>query len=415
MTAPACPRSLSPALPDVRTARLAFLALCAFVLVVFACPGTVFPELAPYLPAKGIALLALGALGCSWLLRGRGLWLGGATGVGLLVVLGIALFTPLWSTWPAESRDAATELAKFVVVFALVVNVVDTPARLRAFTWMLVLGTTIPCIGALKNYALGENLVEGDRAAWLSTFGNPDELAYYLIVAVPFALALREQTRRHALRWGLLGVVALFVAGVFLSASRGGILTLCVVAVMWWLRDVRRGRLGFWFLAAAVVVFALVPSHVWMRTSTLANYSEDASAMGRIWTMQAGWRMFLHRPWGGMGAGTFALAFPSYGPQDATYAMAAHNSFVQVLAEDGLFALVAFVIAIAAAAAKLRWQVSQRVEPMVAALSCGLVAFVLSSLTAGIALSWPIYWTLGLCCTLPIVGARTACAPEHAR
>jgi O-antigen ligase len=388
------------------SARIAFGALIAFVLVVFACPGTVLPPLAPYLPAKGIALLALVALGVSSLVYGRRLYAGGWVGAGLAALLGIYLASTLWSFSPPTSLAAALELAKFVIVYLVVVNVVDSPVRVRILMAAIVIGSLIPTLGALKNYALGENLVEGNRAAWVSTFGNPDELAYYLVVAVPLALALRERTRSRPLRLLLLCAVGLFGAGVFLSASRGGILTLAVVVLLWWVRELGRGRIGLWIAFAVLAALAFVPAHVWDRTETLAAYQEDVSAMGRIWTMQAGWKMFLARPFSGLGAGTFVQAFPGYAPLEASGAMAAHNSFIQVLAEGGLGALAGFLVALGAGLTALRRAARGHRELSAPAWALGgaMLAFVMSSLTGGIALSWPIYWVLGMAAALPRLG-----------
>jgi O-antigen ligase len=141
--------------------------------------------------------------------------------------------------------------------------------------------------------------------------------------------------------------------------------------------------------------------------------------------MQAGWKMFLAAPFGGLGAGTFALAYPSYAPIEAidnASAMAAHNSFVQVLAEDGLFGLAAFMAALAAAFAYTRRAMRasphdapnggpdhereqerdhEHARTAAGATQGALLAFVLSSLTGGIALSWPIYFALGVAAALP--------------
>src|SRR5262249_18475072 len=168
---------------------------------------------------------------------------------------------------------------------------------------------------------------------------NPDDLAYYLAAATPMALALREMSAKKRTRALLLGIVALYGAGVFLGASRGGILTLGAVVAGWWVRELRRGKGGGWAGIAAVAAPRFVPAHVWSRTQTLAQYQEDTAAMGRIWTFQAGWKMFQASPWGGLGAGTFAEAYPSFAPMEAVdnaAAQAAHNSFMQVLAEEGL-------------------------------------------------------------------------------
>src|SRR5262249_27135815 len=176
----------------------------------------------------------------------------------------------------------------------------------------IVLGALIPCLGAIKGYLLGEYLVEGNRAAWISIFGNPDDLAYYLASATPLALALREMTVSKFKRGLLLVVVGLYGTAIFLGASRGGILTLAAVVGLWWVRELRRGRIGVWVLIAVIAAVLFVPTRVWTRTKTLASYQEDTSAMGRIWTTQAGWKMFLQSPWGGLGAGTFAVNYPAF-------------------------------------------------------------------------------------------------------
>ncbi len=388
------------------SARLAMGALLAFVVVVFACPGTVIPELAPYVPAKGIAALALIGLVGAVLFYGRRLVGGGWVGAGLLTVLGIALASPLWSSWPDASVAAAAELAKFVVVYVVVVNVIDSPKRLRTFMTTIVLASLFPCIGAIKNYVLGQNLVEGNRAAWVSSFGNPDELAYYMVFAIPLALALREMTESRWKRFTLLALIMLFGTATFLSASRGGIVTMAAVLLVWWLRELRKGRIGLWMGLALAVGLTFVPSHIWNRTRTLTQYQDDVSAMGRIWTTEAGLKMFMHSPWGGMGAGTFVANYPSYAPIEAAdnaSAMAAHNSFVQILAEEGLFALCGFVVAVAFGLWLTRRQAEadHMVDAGAAGVQGGMLAFVLSSLTGGIALSWPIYWCLGMAAALP--------------
>src|SRR5215813_1226168 len=121
------------------SARLAMGALLAFIVVVFACPGTVWPVLAPYVPAKAIAIFALFALGMSFALYGRKMVGGGWTGIGLSFLLGMALLSPLWSIDPIASKDTSIDLAKFVVIFFVVVNVVDSSQRLRALLWTVVL------------------------------------------------------------------------------------------------------------------------------------------------------------------------------------------------------------------------------------------------------------------------------------
>ena len=387
-------------------AQVAMVAMMAFIVVVFLCPGTLIPELAPYVPAKALAGIALAGLAISILLYGRKIASGGWVSVGMFVFLGISLMSRLWSTWPERSADVTADLVKYVAIYFVMLNVLDSPARLRTMMWTIVAAALIPTIGAIKGYILGEYLVEGNRAAWISIFGNPDDLAYYLTAATPLALALREMTRNKVERTLLLVAVGLYGTAIFLGASRGGIITLAAVVAMWWVRELRRGRIGVWVLIAITAALFFVPTHVWSRTKTLTDYREDTSAMGRIWTTQAGWKMFMTAPWGGLGAGTFAINYPSYAPAEAETdiaAMAPHNSFIQVLAEDGLFALAAYLLAVGAGfwLSRRHGEGDDPLAAGAAGIQGAILAFVLSSLTGGIAETWPIYWALGMAAALP--------------
>jgi O-antigen ligase len=387
-------------------ASIAMGALMAFIVVVFLCPGTLIPELAPYVPAKAFAGLALLGLTISILLYRRKIASGGWVSAGMFLFLGIALLSRLWSTWPEHSSEVTADLIKYVAIYFVMLNVLDSPSRLRMMMLTIVGAALIPTVGAIKGYILGEYLVEGNRAAWISIFGNPDDLAYYLTAATPMALALREMTQSKFQRALLLLTVGLYGAAIFLGASRGGILTLAAVVLIWWVRELRRGRIGAWVLIAITAALLFVPTHVWSRTKTLTDYREDTSAMGRIWTTQAGWKMFLTAPWGGLGAGTFAMNYPSYAPPDAETdiaAMAPHNSFIQVLAEDGLFALAAYLLAIGAGfyLSRRHGEGDDPLAAGAAGIQGAILAFVLSSLTGGIAETWPIYWALGMAAALP--------------
>jgi hypothetical protein len=103
--------------------------------------------------------------------------------------------------------------------------------------------------------------------------------------------------------------------------------------------------------------------------------------------------------------------------------MASHNSFIQVLAEDGLFAFLGFVVAIIAGFVLTRQHAagSDPIAAGAAGVQAAILAFLLSSLTGGIAETWPIYWCLGMAAALPriretanIAAAESCAAVPHA-
>src|SRR5207248_359299 len=60
----------------------------------------------------------------------------------------------------------------------------------------LAVVSVIPAVGAISSYYRGEHLVDGDRAGWIGIFGNPNDLAYHLVVGIAMALAAGTAARR---------------------------------------------------------------------------------------------------------------------------------------------------------------------------------------------------------------------------
>src|SRR5262249_27380160 len=91
-------------------------ALLAFVIIVFSCIGTVFPALAPFVPAKGVAAVGLLGLFISIVFYRREIETGGWITLGLVTYLGIALASRFWSAWPEMSSSLTGDLIKYVAI-----------------------------------------------------------------------------------------------------------------------------------------------------------------------------------------------------------------------------------------------------------------------------------------------------------
>jgi O-antigen ligase len=108
--------------------------------------------------------------------------------------------------------------------------------------------------------------------------------------------------------------------------------------------------------------------------------------------------MVKDRPFTGVGAGAFMIAWPEYAPGDAGEVRSEHNTFVQLIAELGIPALLLFVGAIVAGAISVGRAARHpgSMQPLARGVQCGLVGFALCSVFGGIAWTWPIYLLLGL-------------------
>jgi O-antigen ligase len=397
------------------SAGVAFFGLLLFIAIVYANPGNWFDSLEEIGFAKIAAGLSLTALGASWLLYDRRLRLGGTQGWALLGLFALVGMSAAWSFWPKFSWDTFTDGLKYLAIFLLVVNTVDSPERLITTVRVIALASCIPAFGAIWSHAHGEHLVEGDRAGWIGIFGNPNDLAYHLVVGIAMLLAASAAATTRRRRWAWRVLIVPVAWAILLTQSRAGMLAALVVALFWSLRSVRRAPL---LLGAVITVGALVfvsPSNPWhARTQSATAYGEDMSARGRYDAWRTGINMVKDRPFTGVGAGAFMIAWPEYAPGDAGDVRSEHNTFIQLVSELGLPALLLFLVAIGASALGLSSAARSRGPLMALArgVQCGLGGFALCSIYGGIAWTWPIYLLLGLAFALRQIAAAPQATPD---
>jgi O-antigen ligase len=380
-------------------ATIAFYALLTFLFIVYANPGNWFDGLEDIGFAKIAAGFSLAALAGSWLLYNRRLVLGGVQGWALVALFALVGFSSAWSFWPKYSFDTFPDGLKSLAVFFIIANVIDSEKRLATLIRVLALASVIPAVGAIWSHAHGEHLVEGDRAGWIGIFANPNDLAYHLVIGVAMLLAAAHaaRDRRHKILWWALLAPTFY--GIYLTQSRGGMFATVAVVVFWGLRSVKRAPLilGATCFAAALVFVS--PNNPWSRrTQEATAYGEDVSARGRIDAWRTGLNIAKERPFTGVGAGAFMIAWPEFAPGDAGPVRTQHNTFIQLLSELGIPALVLFMGALLAALLGMRRasKMHSSLQPWVRGIQCGLIGFALSSLWGGIAFSWPIYLLLGM-------------------
>jgi O-antigen ligase len=148
---------------------------------------------------------------------------------------------------------------------------------------------------------------------------------------------VRRERRLAVAIFALLPIVA-----IFLSASRGGILSfwveLGVLALLMFLR--RSG--GKHVLAGGVVLLLALLLVSWLGVrQILERFSSMQSlevTVGKRATMrQDAWHIFRDHPWTGTGLGTLPIVFPAYESfYDGKFVNHAHNDYLEMLADTGI-------------------------------------------------------------------------------
>jgi O-antigen ligase len=379
-----------------------FKLLLVFLLLLFANLPLLVPKLAALAPAQVVALAALALLVVERSVtreRFRLPWPESYLLAAFLVVATLSSFTALW---PRHALDNTWMLAKFVAIYLLIVNTVDSWRRLRAACAVLAVGGLIPALGTLRNFRAGQ-LVEGDRAGWIGIFEGPNDVAYSLTMLFPLALALALGARG---RWRLplWAGLGLYAAAIFSTYSRSGLLGFAVVlALCLWRWSPRWARLPL--LAVGAVGFAIVVTSYWGRDEGFADLLADATMNQRLATIEAGLEMFADYPLVGVGLGCSALGWPIYAPPGAISQdwLHSHNTFIQLLSETGLLGAAAFLLVVGLGlgtairvARRLALAGRGDLARTVAALEISLWGFLACGLAGGWVLTWFPYLVLGL-------------------
>lgn len=216
-------------------------------------------------------------------------------------------------------------------------------------------GTLLACAGAIELLvALFQRFFQGEGRPF-GTLQNPNFLAEFFVYAGASAWMGAVGAKDGIWRKTLLFLVPLFLAGIWLTLSRGGFLVALAVAAL-----LVADRIGWRksLLAAAVPLLAVafVPNP--LRDRFLG--AQDPFAFERINMWKASARLFLEHPFG-VGVGHFKYYWPvARDPVEgsiiryAKLARTPHSEIFSLLAELGIPGVVGFAGLAAAGAVSLR-------------------------------------------------------------
>ena len=271
----------------------------------------------------------------------------------MLALLGLAIFTVPLSIWPGGSFTFLTSFyLKALIIFFLLSHVVDTPQKLK-FTAAALSMIAIPLAlsgvtGFLSGGFASQELSRGlDRIAGYngSLTSNPNDLALMLDLILPLSVALFLDSRRTAWRLLLLASMGLSLVGVVATYSRGGFVTLGVIALVYLWLLLRHGRTSLVFAACILLLITvpMLPGGYAHRLATITDIQSDptGSAQQRWAEMRDATEYVLNHPLIGVGVGQNALALNQV---DGGTWEEVHNVYLQYAMELGIPGLVLFLL-----------------------------------------------------------------------
>ena len=340
-------------LPPSRRLRRVALAAAVLLIVVLAFPFATLLLLLAALPWEGLlaypsetvsvvkllGLLLLVSYVINLLLTDKPLQLpptGVAVGV-FVVLVGVSM---LFSPDPATSAGVFLRYLLFAGFFFLTIQLLSDRGHLLTAMRVLILSVTGAAIWGLVPFLQGESpRTEGGIV-------DPIELGYLFAALLPLAIYLILEDRRW--RWVWVTCFPVIVAATLATLSRGALVALGALLI--WAVATKRIKLGG-VLATALTVAAVIGVGVLLFGSVIDERLQQKQTVAEknVESRQALWQgavqMSMDHPITGVGPGRYGAESVNYVRDNpiVIHNPAAHNAYFEILAENGPFALAAFL------------------------------------------------------------------------
>jgi len=321
-----------------------YLGLLSYLVVFLLRPGELFPALAPLHLERILGVLVfIVMLLHNKLKHGEFRIIHDRINYCFLFLFGVVLLSVPTAFWKTASVGQSIEFGKIAVFYFLIIGLVESERRLKAFVWLFVLLISYLAFDSLRLYLLGKAVVKIDivRATGTnSAADNYNSLAATLVCTLPFLYFGLFASKRFLARLFLISLMGLFLTTTILTGSRSGLLGLFAVVIYIWWRSPRK------ILTASIIVTVAVTGWLTMGSSYQRRYEStfsrerDESARLRLQTWGEGMELFFERPIIGVGTGSFSAA---RGERFGNW-QNPHSLYVQLLSELGIVGTLAFFL-----------------------------------------------------------------------
>ena len=239
---------------------------------------------------------------------------------------------------------SCTTFATYFIVLAMSNGEKDR----RHITWAVLIGLLLESLVTIKFGRTGA----GSRA--VGSIGQSNELGAFLALLGVLAAALAVGARSWYAKLVAAGIFAASGFGIMLSLSRGSMLALVGgLALVTW----RSSRWAFVLMVLLLVSSPLwVPDYVVDRINSSKvesdsddGYGVDKASEARLMTWQAIGNVVEHHPFDGVGFTGLQFVLPDVGAAMGLTDIkdSAHNTYLRMLSEMGVFGLLLFLATLA--------------------------------------------------------------------
>jgi putative inorganic carbon (HCO3(-)) transporter len=263
-------------------------------------------------------------------------------------VVAFALFC-IWITlsWafgldPANDYEQWNKVMKINLMILVSLSLLRTKEHIFALMWV--------CAGSLALLGIKGGIYTiaggGTYRVWGpvgSFIHDNNEFGLAMVMTVPLLRFLQLQLTGFWKRQALTAAMLLCAASALGTHSRGALLAIAAMALWLWWRGKSRFLGGMVIVFAGIALLAFMPEHWTERMTTITEYEQDSSALGRFSAWWTAWGIARDYPLGiGFNAARESL-FAQYSPYFEGTTHAAHSIYFQVMGNHGFVGLALFL------------------------------------------------------------------------
>jgi len=248
------------------------------------------------------------------------------------------------SPFPEKGLVPIVRLFFMLALFLLISSLVNSVKRLKLVMLTIVLSSAVVSVLSLVFFGFFEN------GRFIGADADPNYLIILLFPALIFGIYLALMQKRFSQKLVYAVPIAPIFLSMILTFSRGGMIAVGLSFVMVASLQLRKIRSLLPLLLIIAMLVPFIPSELGERVSSLEELPlvlegsyEDTSLYYRFGLFLSGLNMFFHNPLAGVGIANFRYHVTDYNMLGfSTKAQVAHNTYVSILAEMGIFAFLVF-------------------------------------------------------------------------
>lgn len=323
--------------------RVAWLLLCALVFTLPWEKGVLLPAVGSISRAIGLATFAVAVIA---------VWQRGALRAPNLVLILGALFVAWCAAswgWSLDRTATFTKTITLVQVWALLWLLWEFARNAKRQGQLMAAYLAGAVVGASIGIIRYEMHLQTYYRRYAATGFDPNDFGLLLAISLPMALYLGFGARGWW-RWLCYGAAVVVIAAILLTASRTALLAsfASFVFVAWtWRHTALSQRIASLALLAFLLLslFQFAPTASRNRLATIPQEVTQGNINNRKQIWKSGARVWLKHPLAGVGAGAYPEAVrPQLGTPSVPGARyVAHNTFLSVLVETGVFGFALWI------------------------------------------------------------------------